>query len=67
MVRAASRLYASGDGGEDLRVPIASALVDIYGDALSVEELAVRTEALLPVETAELNPPAPGTDGGVRE
>lgn len=56
MARAASRLYRAGDAGSDLRVPIASALLEIYGDRLSDDALAARTEAMLPIEAEELNP-----------
>jgi len=56
MERAASRLSREGELGGDLRAPISSALLEIYGDALSDEELAARMEALLPIEDEELDP-----------
>ena len=58
MLRAAGRLYAARDPGDDLRVPIATALIEIYGDEKPEAELATLVEALLPVEDAELHPPA---------
>jgi hypothetical protein len=54
MARAALRLYEAGDPGQDLRVPIAAALLDIYGSTVEDEELASLVEAMLPVETASL-------------
>lgn len=59
MIRAAGKLYAAGDPGEDMRVPIATALVEIYGETLPDDALVQYVEALLPVEDAELHPPAP--------
>lgn len=58
MARAACRLLFAGDGGDcgDLRVPIAAALLDLRGDALTNEELARQIEALVPIEAAELDP-----------
>ncbi|MBI2895329.1 MAG: hypothetical protein HYY06_17370 [Deltaproteobacteria bacterium] len=50
MARAAVRLMASGDEGADLRVPIASALVELYGPDLDDDELADMVEVLLPIE-----------------
>ena len=58
MIRASAKLYAAGDPGEDMRVPIATALVEIYGETVPEEALARYVEALLPVEDAELHPPA---------
>ena len=58
MIRAAGKLYAAGDPGEDMRVPIATALVEIYGDTLPEDDIVRYIEALLPVEDAELHPPA---------
>jgi hypothetical protein len=59
MMRAAFRLLGSDDDGNDLRVPVASALVELYGDELSTDELARYVEAMLPIEERELHPPAP--------
>ena len=58
MIRAAGRLYAAGDPGEDMRIPIATALLEIYGEAMPEEEIATFIEAILPVEDAELHPAA---------
>ena len=60
MARAALRLYHAGDPGHDLRVPIASALVEIYQTEVADEELAAMVEAMLPIEIASLglNPSA---------
>jgi hypothetical protein len=63
MARAAVKLYASGDPGDDLRVPIALALVDVYADRIDDELLAQLVEAMLPLELATLGlapaPPSP--------
>ncbi len=57
MARAAVRLYEQGgDGGNDLRVPIALALVDIYGADTPDDTLAGWVEAMLPIEEAEVMP-----------
>ncbi len=60
MARAAVRLYERG-GGYDLRVPIALALVEIYGADTPDEQLATLVEVMLPIETAEVLPPRHGT------
>jgi hypothetical protein len=54
MARAAAKLYADGDPGEDLRVPIALALIDLYGDAVDDDLLAAFIEAMLPIEATSL-------------
>jgi hypothetical protein len=54
MARAALRLYGAGDPGHDLRVPIATALVELYASRLPDEELAALVEAMLPLEIAAL-------------
>lgn len=54
MARTALRLYGAGDPGHDLRVPIASALVEIYAARVPDEELAALVEAILPIEIASL-------------
>jgi len=59
MARAAVKLYADGDPGDDLRVPIAHAMVDLYGDAVDDDALAAFIEAMLPIETASLGIPSP--------
>jgi hypothetical protein len=56
MARAAFRLYAAGDDGSDLRLPVAFALVEIYGTVLPDAELAALVEHMLPIETRELDP-----------
>ena len=53
MARAALRLYRSDAPWQDLRLPIAAALLDTY-DALSDVELADFVEAMLPIERREL-------------
>jgi hypothetical protein len=55
MARAALRLYGSDAPWQDLRLPIASALLEIYG-ALSDAEIARYVEAILPIEEVELRP-----------
>jgi len=54
MARAALHLYEAGDPGEDLRVPIVSALLELYGDRVEDEELAGLVEAMLPIELRAL-------------
>lgn len=56
MARAAFRLYGESDPHSDLRVPIALAFVEIYGDAIDEAEMASLVEAMLPIEHAELDP-----------
>jgi hypothetical protein len=53
MARAAMRLYEARDPGQDLRVPVACALLEFYPEAPD-EELAALIEAMLPVELAAL-------------
>ncbi len=53
MARAALRLQRSGAPWQDLRLPIASALLERYPEAAD-EELAALVEVMLPVEEAEL-------------
>lgn len=54
MARAALRLYRERDSGQDLRLPIAVALVDIYGPELDDHTLSDLVETMLPVETRVL-------------
>ena len=54
MARAAVTLYDQGDPGDDLRVPIVVALLDVYRGELDDENLAELVEAMLPIETASL-------------
>jgi hypothetical protein len=56
IARAALQLYASGDRGDDLRFPIALALLGWYGPQMPEEQLAELVEALLPIEEAEMDP-----------
>jgi hypothetical protein len=56
MARAAFHLWGAGDQGTDLRVPVAFAVVELYGTELPDEGLATLVEAMLPVEEAELDP-----------
>lgn len=53
MARAAFRLYGDDAPWQDLRLPIALALLDVYRDLGDVE-LAALAEALLPIEAREL-------------
>lgn len=53
MARAAFRLYGSKAPWQDLRLPVAAALVELYGDLTDVE-LADLVEAMLPIEQREL-------------
>lgn len=56
MARAAFRLVGAGIDGDDLRVPVASALVEIYGVDQPEERIAELVEAMLPIEERELHP-----------
>ena len=56
MARAAFRLVGAGIDGDDLRVPVASALVEIYGIEEPEEHIAELVEAMLPIEERELDP-----------
>jgi hypothetical protein len=49
MARAARHLHETGAPWQDLRLPIACALLEYYGE-LADEELANLVEAMLPVE-----------------
>ncbi len=53
MARAALRLQRAQAPWQDLRLPIAAALLERHPDATD-EELAALVEAMLPVEEAEL-------------
>jgi hypothetical protein len=53
MARAALRLYGSDAPWQDLRLPIAAALIDTC-DSLADAELADLVEAMLPIERREL-------------
>jgi hypothetical protein len=54
MARAAFTLYQRGEDWRDLRLPIAVALAEHYA-GLPDEELADLIEAMLPIETVELD------------
>lgn len=56
MMRACLRLSASGEDCRDLREPIAAALIELYGDGESDEEIARYVCAMLPIEAANLAP-----------
>jgi len=58
MLRASARLMADGDAGDDLRVPVATALLDLYGERLGDDELAAMVTALGTLE-ARLMLPGP--------
>jgi hypothetical protein len=49
MARAAQRLYRNDAPWQDLRLPIATALLDFY-DGMADEEVAALVEAMLPIE-----------------
>ncbi|BDG02126.1 hypothetical protein [Anaeromyxobacter oryzae] len=57
MARAAVRLYQAGAPWRDLRLPVAAALLEVYGDA-SDDELAGLVEAILPLEEVAPGRPA---------
>ena len=54
MARAALHLYNTGDESDDLRVPIAYALLQLYGDSLSDEELVACVTGMLPIQARAL-------------
>jgi hypothetical protein len=54
MARAAAALYEAGDPGDDLRVPIAVALLDVCGNQVHDEILAELVETMLPIELVSL-------------
>lgn len=56
MARAALRLLEAGAVDTDLRIPIASALLELYGDDLDNEAIVELVAIMLPVEIAELSP-----------
>jgi len=55
MARVAFRLLQQGADDDDLRLPVACALVEFYGD-LPNEEITRLIEVLTPIEAAELDP-----------
>jgi hypothetical protein len=56
MARAALRLLDAGAVDTDLRIPIASALLELYGDTLDNQAIVDLVGVMLPVEIAELSP-----------
>ena len=56
MDRAALQLMSSGDDARDLRIPIALALIELYGDDLTTDEIALCVAVMVPIEAAELDP-----------
>jgi hypothetical protein len=55
MSRAAFRLWRSGDDGHDLRVPVAHALLEIYGVGVDDGDLARLVELMAEVEAREMS------------
>jgi hypothetical protein len=56
MARAAFRILAEQGDGDDLRAPIVVALLEIYGEGIPDDHIIEDVEALLAVETLELDP-----------
>ncbi|HVL87053.1 MAG TPA: hypothetical protein VM681_03455 [Candidatus Thermoplasmatota archaeon] len=56
MMRSAARLVARGERDGDLRFPVAEALLELYGDALSESDFVDAVVAMTVVENAELAP-----------
>jgi hypothetical protein len=54
MASAAAALYEAGDPGDDLRVPIALALLDAYQGEIDDDALAEFVETMLPIERFSL-------------
>lgn len=52
MSRAAVHLYQRGDAGEDVRLPIALALVELYQGSLNDVQLAAYIDAMASIEAA---------------
>lgn len=59
MARAAKRLAFEGDPFDDLRVPIAAAMLETYGSETTDEELMGLIAVMLPIEADELSPRVP--------
>jgi DNA-binding GntR family transcriptional regulator len=57
MARAAVTLYEEGDAGDELRVPIALAVLGLYAGRIDEEGLAALVEAILPIERESLGLP----------
>jgi hypothetical protein len=57
MARAAMRLAQQGEELVDLRVPMAHALIDIYGHDVPDEALGNLLASIAPIELVELGPP----------
>jgi hypothetical protein len=55
MARAALRL--AGSATDDLRAPIASALIEIYGESLDDDSVVEAIRAISPIEAGELEAP----------
>ncbi len=53
-MRAAAKLYSAGDPGGDLRVPVALALVELYGVDAPDDELTALVAVMAPIEAREL-------------
>jgi hypothetical protein len=59
VARAALRLLAAGAPAEDLRLPVATAMIELYPGCSDLE-IAELVEAIAPVEARELAPrPSP--------
>ena len=56
IARAAARLVRAGDEGDDLRVPLASALLEQVGLDASADAITDMVRVLLPIQAAELEP-----------
>jgi hypothetical protein len=62
MARAALELLGTSDGaGDDLRLPLVHALLELYGGDLPEADVVRYVEALLPIEMQELDPRAGAT------
>lgn len=55
MARVALRLIQQGADDDDLRLPVACALVEFYGDLPNAEIIRL-VEVLTPIEAAEIDP-----------
>ena len=56
LMRATQHLLAEGEDGDDLRIPIVRALLELYGDSMSDADLARLVSAMLPIVARDFRP-----------
>lgn len=62
MARAAFQLARTKDDRDDLRLPIAAALIELYADHFGDEDLVNAIAAIAPIEAAELTSTGAGAN-----